>query len=189
MPTEVTQLLHALEEGDPNAAEELLPLVYQELRRLAAARMAGELPGQTIQATALVHEAWLRIAREGGRHFNGRRHFFAVAAEAMRRILIDRARRRQRVRHGGGQQRVDVGALEIAAPAGDNKDERLLQIHEALNALAVVDPLKAEVVKLRFFVGLTAVETADVLGLNERTVDRYWAYARTWLFQRIEQQE
>jgi RNA polymerase sigma factor (TIGR02999 family) len=187
MASEVTQLLDAIEEGDPHAAEELLPLVYEELRRLASVRMAAEKPGQTIQATALVHEAWLKIARDGSRHFNNRRHFFAVAAEAMRRILIDRARRRLRLRHGGGQQQLDLDENEIALP-DDGNDDRRLQVHEALDALAAIDPLKAEVVKLRFFVGLTAPEAAEVLGLNERTVDRHWAYSKTWLFQRLKEQ-
>ncbi len=184
---EVTQLLNSIDAGDPQAAGELLPLVYDELRRLAAARMAGERPGQTIQATVLVHEAWLKIAGNGEQRWENRRHFFAVAAEAMRRILIDRARRRQRARHGGGQQRVDLDDAEIAAPATGDED-RMLLINEALDALAASDPLMAEVVKLRFFVGLNAVEAAQVLGVTERTVDRHWAYARSWLFQHIKRQ-
>jgi len=188
MAAEVTQLLNAIEGGDPHAAEELLPLVYQELRRLAAARMAHESPGQTLQATALVHEAWLRISGPDQQRWENRRHFFAAAAEAMRRILIERARRRQRLRHGGQLQRVDFDEIDIAAPVSGD-DDKLLRIHEALEALAVVDARRAEIVKLRFFVGLTGAETAEVLGINERTVDRQWSYAQSWLFQHIKRRE
>lgn len=185
---EVTQLLKAIDHGDPHASEKLLPLVYDDLRRLASVKMAGENPGQTIQATALVHEAWLKISGNGDQRWENRKHFFAAAAEAMRRILIDRARRRRRIRHGGDQKRVDMDGMEIAAPATGN-DEKLLEIHEALDALAAEDPGKAEVVKLRFFVGLTAAETAEVLGVTVRTVERHWSFARTWLFQRIKEQK
>jgi len=182
MPGDVTQLLSAIDSGDPKTAEELLPLVYDELRRLAAHKMVNERPGQTLQATALVHEAWLRLSGGEGQRWDNRTHFFGAAAEAMRRILIERARRRQRARHGGGQERVDFDDVAIAAP---ENDERLLQVHEALDRLAVEDPLKAEVVKLRFFVGLTEREVAEVLGVSERTVERHWAYAKPWLFRAI----
>jgi RNA polymerase sigma factor (TIGR02999 family) len=166
----------------PRAADELFPLIYEELRRLAASKMANEAPGQTLQPTALVHEAWLKLAGSGRDRFEGRAHFFAAAAEAMRRILIDRARHRLRARHGGGQERVALDGAELAAP---QSDERLLEMHEALDQLAAENPVKANVVKLRFFVGLSERETADVLGVSERTVERHWAYAKAWLFQAI----
>jgi RNA polymerase sigma factor (TIGR02999 family) len=177
--SDVTRLLEAVEQGDPRAAEDLLPLVYDELRKLAAYKLAHEPPGQTLQPTALVHEAWLRLAGSENPRWENRRHFIAVAAEAMRRILIERARRRQRVRHGAGQERLDIDEIEIATP---ESDERLIQVHEALDQLAGEDPTKAEIVKLRFFIGLTDHEVAEVLGLSERTVDRHWAYAKAWLF-------
>jgi RNA polymerase sigma factor (TIGR02999 family) len=169
---------------DRGAADEQLPLIYEELRRLAAYKMASEAPGQTLQPTALVHEAWLKLSGGGRDRFGGRADFFAAAAEAMRRILIDRARHRLRARHGGGQERVDVEGAELAAP---QSDERLLEVHEALDQLAAEDPVKANVVKLRFFVGLSDRETAEVLGVSERTVERHWAYAKAWLFQAIRQ--
>ncbi|MFN0128681.1 MAG: ECF-type sigma factor [Verrucomicrobiales bacterium] len=168
--------------GLPASAEELLPLVYDELRRLAASRMARQFPGQTLQATALVHEAWMRL---GDGRFENRAHFFSAAAQAMRHLLIDRARRKLSARHGGGLERVDAGVVEIAAPA---EDERLLQIHEALDELAALAPEKAEVVKLRFFAGLEETEIAELLGLSVRTVERYWAWAKAWLFTRIQAQ-
>lgn len=174
-----------MEQGDPNAAEALLPLVYQELRRLAAHKIAQESPGQTLQATALVHEAWLRLAAQGKQTYANRTHFFAVAAEAMRRILIDRARRRRAVRRGGDAQRVDTDLLEIAAPA---VDDELLALDEALARLAEREPEKAELVKLRYFVGLTLAEAAEVLGFSEPTAKRHWAYARAWLFRELERQ-
>lgn len=180
---DVTQLLSAVENGDPTAAEQLLPLVYEELRRLAAARMAQQPGVQTLQATALVHEAWLRLVDGPRRGFASRRHFFATAAQAMRHLMIERARRRLRQRHGGGLQRVTLDGLQIPAPSPD--DERLLQINAALDELAMEQPEKAEVVKLRFFVGLDARETADLLQLSTRTVERHWAYAKVWLFDRI----
>ena len=176
---DVTRILDLLQQGEARAAEELLPLVYDELRRLAAHKMAHELPGQTLQPTALVHEAWLRLAGSESQRWANRGQFFAVAAEAMRRILIERARRRHRLRHGGGKERVDVDEVEIAAP---ESDERLLQVHEALDRLALEDRQKAEVVKLRFFIGLTDREVVELLGLSERTVERHWAYAKAWLF-------
>ncbi len=180
--------------GDPSGSDsaalvhelqspgELLELVYGELRRLAAFKMAREAPGQTLQATALVHEAWLRLAADGNRQFKDRGHFFAVAAETMRRILTDRARRRQRVRHGGGQARVDLDVIEVSEP---QSDERVLQVHEALDQLAAEDPLKAQIVKLRFFVGLSDAEVAEACGISLRTVERHWAFAKVWLLQAI----
>ncbi len=180
--SDVTRILDRVQQGEAQAAEELLPLVYEELRKLAAAKMARETAGQTLQPTALVHEAWLKLVGAGRDHFAGRSHFFAAAAEAMRRILIDRARHRLRARHGGGQERVPLDGAEVASP---EEDERLLEVDEALNELAAQDPLKAEVVKLRFFVGLSDVEAAEVLGVSARTVERHWAYAKAWLFQAL----
>jgi RNA polymerase sigma factor (TIGR02999 family) len=180
--SEATQLLVAIENGDPSAANQLLPLVYEELRRLAASRMAHEMPGQTLQPTALVHEAWLRLVANETPQFKNRAHFFAAAAEAMRRILIDRARHRRAVRHGGGQQRVELDQVELPFP-GD--DDQLLAVNEALDKLAAVQPLEAELVKLRYFVGLTHAETAEALGISVRTAKYYWAHARAWLFREI----
>ncbi len=182
---EASRTLQAIQQGDVKAGDELLPLVYEELRRLAAHKMANEAPGHTLQPTALVHEAWLRIAGSGNQSWDNRAHFFAAAAEAMRRILIEKARCRQRLRHGGGLERVELEHLPIAAP---QSDERLLQIHEALDRLAEEDTVKAEVVKLRFFVGLSDREVAEVLGLSERTVERHWAFAKAWLFRAIRHQ-
>jgi len=182
MSADVTQLLNAIEEGDPRAAEKLLPLVYEELRRLAAARMAQQPDGQTLQATALVHEAWLRLADGPHHQYASRRHFFSAAAQAMRHLLIERARRKLRERHGGALQRMDVDEVEMAAPADD---ERLIQINTALEELALLAPDKAEVVKLRFFVGLDEKEIAELLNLSPRTVERYWSYSKAWLFERI----
>jgi len=183
--SDVTRVLEAAQNGDPGATGQLLPLVYDELRKLAAAKMAREKPGQTLQPTALVHEAWLRLVGSENQRWENRAHFFAAAAEAMRRILIEKARRRQRLRHGGGQERVDLDEIAIIAP---ESDERLLQVHEALDRLAAQDKVKADVVKLRFFVGLTDREVADALGLSERTVERHWAYAKPWLFRQIRSQ-
>lgn len=174
-----------MENGDPQAAEALLPLVYQELRRLAAHKMALEAPGQTLQPTALVHEAWLRLAGQEKQTYANRTHFFAVAAEAMRRILIDRARRRRAVRRGGQALRVDTDALEIAAPV---PEDELLALDEALERLAEREPQKAELVKLRYFGGLTLAEAAELLGFSEPTAKRHWAYARAWLFRELERQ-
>jgi len=179
---EVTRILNAIERGEPHAAEELLPLVYDELRRLAARRLANERPGQTVQATELVHEAWLRLIGNDGNQWNGRRHFFGAAAEAIRRILIERARRKNSLRGGGELQRVALEELEIAAPMND---EDLLALHEALNELTALDPLAAELIKLRFFTGLTHEEAADLLGLSRSAADRTWTFARAWLFQQI----
>jgi RNA polymerase sigma factor (TIGR02999 family) len=183
--TDITQVLKAARQGDPQAATQLLPLVYTELRKLASAKLARELPGQTLQPTALVHEAWLRVSRPGHANFANRAHFFAAAAEAMRRILIDNARRKHALRHGGGQVRVDLEEVDIAAPASD---EQLLAVHEALDKLAAEDPAKAELVKLRYFVGLTVEEAAEVLGVSTPTVKRHWAYAKAWLYSEIKAQ-
>ncbi len=181
--SDVTRLLDAVGQGDPQAAEDLLPLVYQELRQLAAAKMARENANHTLQPTALVHEAWLRLAGPDGQaQFQNRAHFFGAAAEAMRRILIDNARRKKAARHGGGQSREDIAGLEIAAPS--NHDE-LLAIHEALEKFAAIDPQKAELVKLRYFAGLPFAEVAEVLGISEPTAKRWRAYARAWLHTEI----
>jgi RNA polymerase sigma factor (TIGR02999 family) len=180
---EFTQILQSSQQGDPNAADKLLPLVYEELRKLAAAKMAGESPGQTLQPTALVHEAWRRLVGGGNPQYANRAHFFAAAAEAMRRILIDKARRKRTLRHGGGQQRVDLEDVAVAAP---DDDDQLLAVNEALDKLAVQNKVEAELVKLRYFVGMTLEETAAVLGISARTADNYWAHARAWLYKEIE---
>jgi RNA polymerase sigma factor (TIGR02999 family) len=164
------------------SAEELLPQVYAELRHLAAQRMAGESPGQTLQATALVHEAYVRLVRSGQQRFENRAHFFAAAAEAMRRILVENARRKHRAKRGGNWQRVEFEEVGEVAPGSE---EHILMVHEALDALAQEDPVKAEVVKLHFFVGFNHQETAEVLGISEKTVRRYWEYARVWLYREI----
>jgi RNA polymerase sigma factor (TIGR02999 family) len=178
--SDVTQLLGAIEAGEPKAADQLLPLVYEELRKLAAAKMAQEKPGQTLQATALVHEAWMRlVGPDEQKSWNGRGHFFGAAAEAMRRILVDRARQKARVRHGGELERVD---LEHVTLATEDSDETVLALHEAIEKLALESPQKAEIVKLRYFVGLEHAEIAQALGLSEPTVRRHWAYARSWLY-------
>jgi RNA polymerase sigma factor (TIGR02999 family) len=180
--SEATLLLNAVEQGDPKAAERLLELVYEELRRLAASKMAREAPDQTLQPTALVHEAWLRLVGSQNPKFENRAHFFSAAAEAMRRILIDRARHKLRIRHGGRLQRVDLEGQDLAAPA---EDEQLVAVHEALDRLAKDHPQQAEVVKLRYFVGMTNEETAEVLGVSIATVKNYWTFARTWIFNEI----
>jgi RNA polymerase sigma factor (TIGR02999 family) len=179
----VTQILERVEDGDPHAAEELLPLVYEELRKLAAARMVNEAAGHTLQPTALVHEAWLRLVNAPEQHWNSRNHFFMAAAQAMRRILIERARHKSRLKRGGDQERVPLENLELAANADD---ETLLLIEEALERLASVDLVKARLIELRFFTGLTLEEAAQVLGISTPTAKRYWSYARAWLFQDIE---
>jgi RNA polymerase sigma factor (TIGR02999 family) len=180
--SDVTRILDRVQQGEGKAAEELLPLVYEQLRTLAARKMAHEAPGQTLQPTALVHEAWLRLVGSGGSYWDSRGHFFAAAAEAMRRILIDVARRKSQIRHGGEVRRVD---LEGTAMALSDDRERLIQIHEVLDELAAVDPMKAQVVKLRFFVGLNNREIAELLGVSERTVERAWSFAQAWLFAAI----
>ncbi len=178
--SDVTQILHAIEQGDAQAAHELLPLVYQELRRLAAHKMAGESPGHTLQPTALVHEAYLRlVGPEQARKWDGRGHFFAAAAEAMRRILVESARRKQRLRHGGQLERVDLDAVDMPLPM---PDDDLLALDEALDRLATVDTRAAEVVKLCFFVGLTQEQAAQELGISLATAERLWSFARAWLF-------
>lgn len=180
--SEVTRIFESIQQGDPRAADELLPLVYGELRKLAASKMANESLDQTLQPTALVHEAWLRLVGDTNPKFYGRAHFFGAAAEAMRRILIDKARRKRAVRHGGNQQRVDFEGLEVAAP---DDDDQLLAINDALDKLAVQHPREAELVKLRYFVGMTLEESAEVLGISDRTADNYWAHARAWLFREV----
>jgi RNA polymerase sigma factor (TIGR02999 family) len=182
--TQVTQILSALEEGDPHAAEQLLPLVYDELRRLAAQKLAQEKPGQTLQATALVHEAYMRLvgsedaAASAKPHWDNRRHFFAAAAEAMRRILIDNARRKERPKHGGGWQRQELDGEALVARE-PNLD--LLSLDAALDRLAEHDPLKAKLVELRYFAGLTGEQAAAVLGISPSSADRQWVYTRAWL--------
>jgi RNA polymerase sigma factor (TIGR02999 family) len=177
---EVTHILSAIEQGDPQAAAQLLPLVYDELRNLAVQRLAQEKPGQTLQATALVHEAYLRlVGGEQPQDWNGHRHFFAAAAEAMRRILIDRARHKQTHKAGGGRHRLDLDDIEPAAE--EENGGRLLALDEALQQLEAEDPRKAELVKLRFFAGLTAEQSAAALGVSTSTAEKDWAYARSWL--------
>jgi RNA polymerase sigma factor (TIGR02999 family) len=177
--SEVTHILSAIEQGDPHAAEQLLPLVYEELRRLATAKLAQEKPGQTLQATALVHEAYLRLVdTEQAQLWKSRGHFFAAAAEAMRRILVDRARRKRRPKHGGDRQRIE---LEEEVAAVDPRQD-LLALDDALTRLAKQEPVKAELVKLRYFAGLSLEESAAVLGVSLATAKRYWATARAWLF-------
>jgi RNA polymerase sigma factor (TIGR02999 family) len=185
--SDVTRLLEAVERGEPQAAEELLPLVYEELRKLAAARLANEPPGQTLQPTALVHEAWLRLLGPDGEQqsWNSRGHFFGAAAEAMRRILVERARRRASEKHGGALQKVNLSQVEVAITTDDSA---LLAVDAALEEFAAEDPQCAALVKLRFFAGLTMSEAAQALGLSERSAHRAWAYARSWLHDRIQRQ-
>jgi RNA polymerase sigma factor (TIGR02999 family) len=184
--SEVTVILNRAQQGDPKAAEELLPLVYGELRKLAAARMADEPDGQTLQPTALVHEAWLRLVgheqSSEGHSWNGRGHFFGAAAEAMRRILVESARRKARARHGGQMHRIDLTSLDLASTSDD---DAVLSVSEALDKLAARDPVGAELVKLRFFVGVSQTEAAQLLGLPERTAGRTWAFARAWLYEEL----
>ena len=180
---DVTSLLGAIQGGDPTAAGQLLPLVYQELRKLAAHKMANQAAGHTLQTTELVHEAWLRLGGDEQARFAGRSHFFAAAAEAMRHILIDSARRKRAWRHGGGQARVDVESIEIAAQADDDE---LLAVHEVLDKLAAESPEKVELVKLRYFVGMTFEEAAETLAISVATAKRHWAYARAWLYEEIQ---
>ncbi len=181
---EVTRILGSIAQGDSKAAEELLPVVYEELRTLAARKMANELPGQTLQPTALVHEAWLRLSGNPGAQFANRAHFFAAAAEAMRRILVENARRKRRLKHGGAQRRIDLDILDVAVTSDD---DHLLAVDEALDKLAARDPAAADLIKLRFFAGLPNVEAARLLGLPERTAKRTWAYARAWLYEELKQ--
>jgi RNA polymerase sigma factor (TIGR02999 family) len=173
----------AMQRGDSNAAGQLLPLVYQELRKLAAHKMATQPAGHTLQTTELVHEAWLRLGGDEQAHFAGRAHFFAAAAEAMRHILIDSARRKRALRHGGQQSRVDIEGVEIAAPVNE---EELLAVHDVLDKLAAEEPQKADLVKLRYFIGMTFEEAAETLGISIATAKRHWAYARAWLYEEIQ---
>jgi RNA polymerase sigma factor (TIGR02999 family) len=190
--SDVTQILNAIAEGDPQAAGQLLPLVYEELRQLAAQKLAHEKPGQTLQATALVHEAYLRLVASGDasapreQNWDSRGHFFAAAAEAMRRILIEQARRKQRAQHGGGLQRVDLLDAEAALTPGD---DRIVLLDEALTKLAGIRPRAVEVVKLRFFAGLTIEEAAAALSLSPRTARRLWVFARAWLRREMERSD
>ena len=178
--TDVTQILSDIESGDPQAAEQLLPLVYDELRKLAAAKLAQEKPGQTVQATGLVHDAYLRLVDvEKVQHWDSRGHFFAAAAEAMRRILVDIARRKGRPKHGGNLERVD---LDAACTLADEPCEHIFALDEALAKFASIDLQKAELVKLRFFAGMTIPEAADALGISHATAERHWTYARVWLY-------
>jgi RNA polymerase sigma factor (TIGR02999 family) len=183
--SEITRILSAIEAGDPFASEKLLPLVYDELRRLAARKLAQEKPGQTLDATSLVHEAYVRLV-DGtlDQAWQNSRHFLGAAAEAMRRILVEKARHKNRLRHGGGRKRLD---LDDVAVAFDAPDERLLALDEALTRLAAEDSIVAEVVKLRYFAGLTVEQVANTLGISVRTANRHWAYARAWLYQQISQ--
>jgi len=180
--TEVTRILTAIEEGDAKASEELLPLVYQELRRLAARELSHEKPGQTLQATALVHEAYIRLVGSGDQQWNSRGHFFAAAAEAMRRILVDNARRKQRAKHGGDRERI---ALDDAVSQTSTASDDLIAVDEALEHLAAHDRVKADLVKLRYFAGLSVEQAAMSLGISRRVADRYWKYARVWLLREI----
>src|SRR6476469_8409224 len=178
-----TVMLAAIEGGDSKATEQLLMLLYDELRRLAASKLAQEAPGQTLQPTALVHEAWLRLVGDQTHSFKDREHFFRASAEAMRRILIDRARRKQTQRHGGGYQRVDLEDWDLAAPAADGQ---LLAVNEALDKFALEHPVQAELVKLRYFAGLTNEEVSQVLGISLSTAKNYWTFSRAWLLNEIE---
>ena len=190
--SDVTQILSAIEQGDPHAAEQLLPLVYGELRKLAAQKLAQEKPGQTLEATALVHEAYIRLVPPpkspasqggaGGVRWDSRGHFFAAAAEAMRRILLNRARDRKRLKRGGDRQRIDLDKIELGL---ESNDDQLIALDEALEKLTVEDRLSAQLVKLRFFAGLTLREAAESLGIAQRTAERQWAYARAWLYNQL----
>jgi RNA polymerase sigma factor (TIGR02999 family) len=181
--SEVTQILEAIQQGNPKAAEELLPVVYDELRKLAAHKMANERPGQTLQPTALVHEAWLRLVGDRAFEFENRGHFFAAAAEAMRRILVESARRKKCLKHGGQLERVDMDAVDLPLPM---PDDEFLALDEALDRLSAVDSRAAEVVKLCFFVGLTQEEAARELDVSISTAERLWSFARAWLFREIQ---
>lgn len=181
--SEVTRILHAIEQGEANSTDDLLPLLYDELRRMAAHKMATEPAGHTLQPTALVHEAWLKLVDSPAQSWQNRAHFFGAAAEAMRRILIARARRKQTQRRGSGAEHVAADEIEIASPA---PDEQLLALNEALDRFALLEAQQAELVKLRYFVGLKIEEAAEVLGISEATAKRWWAYSRAWLFNEIQ---
>ncbi len=180
--SDVTRILDRVQQGDSKAAAELLPLVYEELRKLAAHRMANEAAGHTLQPTALVHEAWLRLVGSEEQVWQSRAHFFAAAAEAMQRILIDRARRKHALKRGAGAERIDLDRVDIAV---ETDEETLLQVNDALGKLTMQDPQSAELVKLRFFVGLDYEEAAKVLGISERSAKRYWTFARAWLYREL----
>jgi RNA polymerase sigma factor (TIGR02999 family) len=180
--SDVTSILAAIEQGDAKATDELLPLVYQELRRMAAHKMANERAGHTLQATALVHEAWLKLVDSPNQSWQNRAHFFGAAAEAMRRILIGRARQKNTQRRGSGAPHLDVDELEISSPA---PDDQLLSLNDALDRFTALEPRQAELVKLRYFVGMKTDEAAEILGISEATAKRWWAYARAWLFHEI----
>lgn len=183
---DITRILQAVGRGENHASEELFPLIYDELRHLAASRMAQEQPGQTLQATAVVHEAWLRLVSNGDRTWQNRAHFFGAAAEAMRRILIENARRKSALKRGGGLARVDIDGLDLAIASPDDK---ILLLDEALEKLQAEDPEKARIVVMKFFGGMTNQEVAEHLGVTERTVERQWAFARSWIFQNIKSQD
>lgn len=183
---DIGSVLERVHGGDSTAAAELLPLVYEELRRLAAHKLAREKPGQTLQATALVHEAWLRLSESRGQEWRGREHFFSAAAESMRRILVDNARRKARVRHGGELERVEGDLIDLPIAA---EDEKCLQVHEALDRLARIDPRKAEVVKMRLFIGLEVREIAEAMNASEKTVQRDWNFAMAWLSRELKAEE
>jgi RNA polymerase sigma factor (TIGR02999 family) len=180
--SEVTRILDRAQQGDPKAAEELLPLVYDELRKLAAFKMSNEAAGQTLQPTALVHEAWLKLVGSTDQQWRNRKHFFGAAAEAMRRILIDRARKRNRSRHGHGLERIDLSRVDVAS---ETDDETLVAVDEALSRLAQESPDRAELVKLRYFVGLSIPDAAEALGISESTAKRQWNYVRAWLYREL----
>lgn len=180
--SDVTRILAAIDDGDPTAAEELLPLVYGELRKLASHKMANEAPGQTLQPTALVHEAWLRLVGSADQRWNSRGHFFAAAAEAMRRILVENARRKNRLKHGGHLLRVDLSGLDVASA---ESDATVLAVSEAVDKLSEHDPVGADLIKLRFFGGMSNADAATALGLAERTAKRTWSYARAWLYEEL----
>ena len=181
--SDVTRILNAIERGDATATDELLPLVYEELRLLAAQKLSHELPGHTLQATALVHEAYLRIIGDAPQGWQNQGHFFAAAAEAMRRILVENARRKKRKKHGGGRKRVDMSALDVAVATDE---ETIILVNEALERFSAVDELGARLIKLRFFAGISNVQAAKMLGIPERTAKRTWAYARAWLYEEIQ---
>ena len=181
--SEVTRILTAIEQGDAKSTDELLPVVYNELRRMAAHKMASESARHTLQPTALVHEAWLKLVAPPAQSWQNRAHFFGAAAEAMRRILIERARRKGRQRRGSGAEHLDADEIEIASPA---PDDQLLALNDALDRFAALEPQQAELVKLRYFVGLKIEETAEVLGISKATAKRWWAYARAWFFNAIQ---
>jgi len=183
--SDVTLILQAIGRGEGRTVEELLPLVYEELRYLAAARMAREVAGHTLQPTALVHEAWLRLVGDGDRTWKSRAYFFAAAAEAMRRILVENARRKSRLKHGGGQERLNIDGLELA---GATPDDKILLVNDALEQLEAEYPERARVVVLKYFGGMTNKEVAENLGIGERTVNRHWICAKTWLFHKVRAQ-